>query len=59
MKGPRARIIVEVNTDAIPGWGAHPQDFADLIQRKLDETVPHYEPKVYVDNDYSETRQQV
>lgn len=46
MLGPRIRIIVEVNTDAVPGWGNNPQDFVDLLQRQLDSSIQHYEPTV-------------
>jgi hypothetical protein len=55
MRGPRIRIIVEVNTDAIPGWGDSPHYFVELIQSKLDASIPHYEPKVFHDASYSET----
>jgi hypothetical protein len=54
MKGPRIRLFVEVNTDAIPGWGDNPQDFVQLVQSKLDASIPHYEPKVTHDESYRE-----
>lgn len=48
MKRKRATIIVEVDTDPVPGWGNDPQDFAKLIQIHLLNTVPHYNPSVRV-----------
>lgn len=49
MKGKRIRIVVEVNTDAVPGWGSNPEDYVNLIRRYLDERIGHYNPKVYLD----------
>ena len=48
MKGKRATIIVEVDLDQVPGWGYDPEDFAKLIRKNLEETVPHYNPSVKV-----------
>ena len=44
----RGRVVIEVrvNTDMVPGWGYDAQDYVDLIQRSLDEQIPHYEPVV-------------
>lgn len=45
----RVKIVVEVCLDPLPGWGHEPEDFAVMIQRNLDESVPHYHPTVRVD----------
>jgi hypothetical protein len=42
----RKMIIVAVDTDQVPGWGYDPQDFVELIQRQLDNSVGHYNPEV-------------
>lgn len=42
----RAKILVEIDTDMVPGWGFHPEDYVRHIQRYLDQTIPHYNPKV-------------
>jgi hypothetical protein len=42
----RAKIQVEVDTDQVPGWGYDPKDYVDLIQKYLNEVIPHYNPKV-------------
>lgn len=42
----RIKILVEVNTDPIPGWGHDPNDYVEHIQNILNSTIPHYEPDV-------------
>jgi hypothetical protein len=46
MFGKRIKIIVEVDTDGIPGWGYDPQDYVKLIDKHLQQTIPHYNPEV-------------
>jgi hypothetical protein len=46
LSSERITIIVEVNTDDLPGWGNDPQDFVRMIQKLLDDRVPHYNPSV-------------
>ncbi len=46
MKRQRIKIEVEVNLDPVPGWGNRPSDFVMGIQRLLDQTIKHYDPKV-------------
>lgn len=41
-------VVVEVDLDPVPGWGNDPQDFADAIQRHLDDSCPWYHPKARV-----------
>jgi hypothetical protein len=45
----RVKIIVEVNTDQVPGWGYDPEDYVRHIQKYLDQTIPHYKPEVKLD----------
>lgn len=42
----RIKILVEVNTDPVPGWGNDPNDYVKHLQRLLDQTIPHYNPVV-------------
>lgn len=46
MLGERITILVEVDTDAVPGWGHDPQDYVTLIQRMLNDRIPYYNPTV-------------
>lgn len=46
----RIRIIVEVDTDQVPGWGYDPEDYVKHIQQHLDLTIPHYNPQVFLEN---------
>lgn len=46
MMGKRVSFTVEVNLDAIPGWGHDPEDFRRHIERCLTDTIPHYNPVV-------------
>lgn len=46
----RLALSVLVNTDPVPGWGYDPQDWVTLLQKYLDEIVPHYDPKVRIDH---------
>ena len=47
MEKKNVRIVVEIkNAEQVPGWGYDPQDYVDLIQRHLDQVIPHYEPRV-------------
>lgn len=51
MQGKRIKIEVEVNLDQVPGWGYDPQDFVKLIEKHLNQAVPHYMPKVRLSDD--------
>ena len=42
----RARLIVEVDLDPIPGWGNDPEDWVGYIRRTLLDSAPHYHPAV-------------
>ena len=42
----KAVIEVKVDIDPIPGWGNNPKDYAELIQKHLNQTIPHYNPEV-------------
>jgi hypothetical protein len=44
--GKRVSFTVEVNLDAIHGWGDNPEDFRRHIERCLMDTIPHYNPVV-------------
>jgi hypothetical protein len=44
----RSRLVVEIDLDPIPGWGHTAEDHRALVQRQLDEAVPHYNPTVTV-----------
>ena len=46
----RARIVVEVDLDPVPGWGNTADDYRALIQRQLSDTIPHYNPVVSCDS---------
>jgi hypothetical protein len=46
MLGDRIRILVEVNTDLVPGWGYDPNDYVALVERLLNERISHYNPVV-------------
>lgn len=46
MNRTRIQILVEVNTDPVPGWGNDPQDYVNHIQHHLNQTIPHYTPEV-------------
>lgn len=47
----RVKIIVEVNTDLVHGWGYEPQDYVDLVQKYLNQVIPHYKPSVYLEKE--------
>lgn len=46
MERKRIQILVEVNTDPVPGWGNDPQDYVTHIHNILMQTIPHYNPVV-------------
>jgi hypothetical protein len=46
MKRERIKILVEVDTDPIPGWGHDPNDYVKHIEQALNRTIPHYNPVV-------------
>lgn len=46
MRRNRIQILVEVNTDPVPGWGNDPHDYVKHIERLLNDTIPHYKPVV-------------
>ena len=48
---PRSRLVVEIDLDPVPGWGDNADDHRALVQRLLDEAVPHYNPTVTVDEE--------
>jgi len=45
----RIRLVVEVNLDPVPGWGNVPEDYRDLTQRLLDDSIGHYKPTVTIE----------
>lgn len=46
MLGKRIQILVEVNTDLVPGWGYDPQDYVKMLEMLLNQRIPHYNPVV-------------
>jgi hypothetical protein len=46
LKRDRIQILVEVDTDPVPGWGYDPNDYVRHIQHHLNQTIPHYNPVV-------------
>lgn len=42
----RSRLQVELDLDPVPGWGNHPDHHRALVQRLLDDAIPHYNPTV-------------
>lgn len=46
---PRSRLTVEIDIDPVPGWGDNSDDHRALVQRLLDEAVPHYNPTVTIE----------
>ena len=42
----RIKILVEVDTDQVPGWGYDPEDYVKHIRSHLDRSIPHYNPVV-------------
>lgn len=44
----RSRLVVEIDLDPVPGWGNSPEDHRALVQRLLNDAVPHYNPTVEV-----------
>ena len=48
----RIKIVcaVEVNLDAVPGWGTVPTDFVDSLRRMVTDAWTHYHPKVTIDH---------
>lgn len=45
----RSRLVVEIDLDPVPGWGDNAEDHRALVQRHLDDAVPHYHPTVTID----------
>ena len=48
---PRVRLIVEADIDPVAGWGDNAADWRNLVQRLLDDAVPHYNPTVTIAED--------
>lgn len=48
MNRQRITLLVEVDLDPVPGWGHIPSDMEYVLRRHLDDTIPHYNPKVGV-----------
>ena len=44
----RTVLVVEIRQDPISGWGDSPEDHKHLVQKFLDEAIPHYNPKVEI-----------
>jgi hypothetical protein len=44
----RAKLLVEVDLDPVPGWGHGVEDWQALLQRSLTQLAPHYNPVVTV-----------
>lgn len=42
----RARLLIEVDLDPVPGWGNNPEDWRAMLQHHLDGSAPHYRPTV-------------
>lgn len=49
MQKQRVTLKVEVDMDAVPGWGHQPEDWQQHVERYMLETVGHYNPVVTVD----------
>jgi hypothetical protein len=46
----RARLVVEVDLDPVPGWGHSVDDWQRHLQRHLNDAAGHYHPTVTVDS---------
>ena len=46
MKRERIQILVEVDTDPVPGWGNDPNDYVKHLEYLLSQSIPHYNPVV-------------
>jgi hypothetical protein len=44
----RSKLLVELDLDPAPGWGNTPEDHRSMLQRYLDDAVPHYRPNVTI-----------
>lgn len=42
----RIKILVEVDTDPLFGWGYEPEDYVKHLESLLGDTIPHYNPVV-------------
>jgi len=49
MNRPKSRLVVEIDLDPVPGWGNSPEDHRALVQRLLNDAVPHYHPTVVIE----------
>jgi len=50
LRRKRARLVIEVDLDPVPGWGNTPEDYRALTQRLLDDAIGHYHPTVTCDS---------
>lgn len=48
MKRAKFAIEFEIDLDGVPGFGHHPQDWADYVARQL-LTNSHYNPSLKID----------
>src|SRR5688572_6905830 len=48
----RIKVTVEVDLDMLPGFGYDPDSWVNYIQSLLNQTVPHYHPKVTNEQEY-------
>lgn len=39
-------IIIEIDLDPVSGWGNNPEDHKMMLERYLNETIPHYNFKI-------------
>ena len=59
MKRQRARLIVEVDLDPMPGWGNEVSDWQAHLQQDLNSRASHYNPVVRVAPDAVEQRNEL
>lgn len=51
VKRTRARMVVEWDLDPVYGWNHQPEDVVRLVQRYLEDGIPHYRPTVTLNSD--------
>jgi len=48
MKHQKSVIEVKIRLDPVPGWGNDPQDHMKMLEKYLNDTIPHYKPEVRI-----------
>ena len=48
MTRQRVTIALQVDLDAVPGWGNDAEDYARAVQQWADGCIPHYKPEAFV-----------